>query len=52
MTGVTVFPAAREEGQAVNMAHCTCPATQDSQKRRESNGKLEVRKKREVEVAK
>lgn len=40
MTGVTVFPAAREEGQAVNMAHCTCPATQDTQKERKEIGKL------------
>lgn len=35
MTGVTVFPAAREEGQAVNMARCTCPATQDTQREKE-----------------
>lgn len=53
MTGVTVFPAAREEGQAVNMARCTCPTTQDTERERESkikNWKLEIEG--EVDVAK
>lgn len=35
MTGVTVLPAAREKGQAVNMARCTCPTTQDTERQRE-----------------
>lgn len=35
MTEVTVFPAAREEGQAVSMAHCTCPAAQDTHRKLE-----------------
>lgn len=30
MTEVTVLLVAREEGQAVNMACCTCPAAQDT----------------------
>lgn len=34
MTGVTVFPAAKEEGQAVSMAHCTCPATRHKKRQR------------------
>lgn len=52
MTRVTVFPAAREEGQAVNMARCTCPATQQSQKEREQDRKIEDKTEREVELGK
>lgn len=52
MTGVTVFPAAREEGQAVNMARCTCPATQNTFRASETEkGKMGIEE-GEVEVAK